>query len=390
MDNSYDTDDTGGAVRNGGRRSSSPYIVSRRRTDHTFAGDPPEATATADAPSPSADFDDEDELAEEEDNDDNEGEEEEDEEEEEEEEEDGRTVTNGSQEGDASSTNNNATESSTNNDTNASISAVSDLKSLQGLRELGPEAVCWQLSSAKPGNGVEQIRDPSLDTYWQSDGQTQPHWIQVHFARRVAISHVCLYLDYTLDESYTPKKISVDAGMTHQDLQQAVPETDLTEPSGWVIFPLRSPPDPLDDLDDVNFTTSNNEGEAHDKDPDRIQDIYNNKNMVRAHLVRISIQAMHQNGRDTHVRQVRLYGPRLMGGLHHHNHHHYHEFGAFSGSSGVDELPALSPAAADDSSSSSFRGQHHKTAHNNAVMMEDPWSRSGVDSIHATRFTTIR
>ena len=78
------------------------------------------------------------------------------------------------------------------------IQAVSNLDSLYGLREIGKEALCWQLSSAKPGNGVEQIRDQSTDTYWQSDGVSQPHLIQVHFARRVAISHVCLYLDFNL------------------------------------------------------------------------------------------------------------------------------------------------------------------------------------------------
>jgi anaphase-promoting complex subunit 10 len=113
---------------------------------------------------------------------------------------------------------------------------------LSHLREIGKEALCWQLSSAKPGNGVEQIRDASLDTYWQSDGTKQPHWIQVHFARRVAVSHVCLYLDYSLDESYTPKKVGVQHGMTNQDLQAAVhpsnTQIEFNEPVGWCIVPL--------------------------------------------------------------------------------------------------------------------------------------------------------
>ena len=87
------------------------------------------------------------------------------------------------------------------------IQAVSNLDYLYGLREIGKEALCWQLSSAKPGNGVEQIRDQSTDTYWQSDGVSQPHLIQVHFARRVAISHICLYLDFNLG-SYVLKIIS--------------------------------------------------------------------------------------------------------------------------------------------------------------------------------------
>ena len=119
------------------------------------------------------------------------------------------------------------------------ISAVANLDSLYGLREIGKEALCWQLSSAKPGNGVEQIRDQSTDTYWQSDGVSQPHSIQVHFGRRVALSHVCLYLDYNLDESYTPKTLSIEVGMTTQDLTPAIFPTntvvELTEPVGWSV-----------------------------------------------------------------------------------------------------------------------------------------------------------
>jgi len=32
--------------------------------------------------------------------------------------------------------------------------------------EIGDLAV-WSLSTAKPGNGVEQLRDDNSDTYWQ-------------------------------------------------------------------------------------------------------------------------------------------------------------------------------------------------------------------------------
>jgi len=37
-------------------------------------------------------------------------------------------------------------------------------------REIGDLAV-WTLSSAKHGNGVEQLRDDQVTTFWQSDGQ---------------------------------------------------------------------------------------------------------------------------------------------------------------------------------------------------------------------------
>lgn len=49
-------------------------------------------------------------------------------------------------------------------------------------REIGDLAV-WSLSTAKPGNGVEQLRDDSTDTYWQSDGP-QPHLINIQFHKQ--------------------------------------------------------------------------------------------------------------------------------------------------------------------------------------------------------------
>jgi len=145
------------------------------------------------------------------------------------------------------------------------IPAVPNLDALYGLREIGREALCWQLSSAKPGNGVEQIRDHSTETYWQSDGTAQPHWIQVHFARRVAISHVCLYLDYNLDESYTPRRLTVSAGMTNHDLVPAIlPQSTLVEfqePVGWCIIPLQKMPDPLEDGPEDPEDEEEDEGE---------------------------------------------------------------------------------------------------------------------------------
>lgn len=34
------------------------------------------------------------------------------------------------------------------------------------IREIGGQAV-WSVTSAKPGNGVELLRDGKIDTYWQ-------------------------------------------------------------------------------------------------------------------------------------------------------------------------------------------------------------------------------
>jgi len=75
-----------------------------------------------------------------------------------------------------------------------------------------------------------------VDTYWQSDG-AQPHLISIQFSRKMAVREVALYLDFKLDESYTPKKLSIRAGSTVHDLKEVRVE-HVVEPTGWVTIPL--------------------------------------------------------------------------------------------------------------------------------------------------------
>lgn len=168
---------------------------------------------------------------------------------------------------------------------NQPITAVASLHSLNHLRSVGTSnAVCWTLSSAKPGNGVESLRDPSCETYWQSDGICQPHWVQLSFRRRLPILYVALFLDFQLDESYTPKTISIETGMSAQDAcsSDETAKLEFHEPTGWVIVPVVGCPDPLD-------------GKIHP---------------VKAHMLRINILSMHQNGRDCHVRNLKVFCER--------------------------------------------------------------------------------
>jgi len=158
------------------------------------------------------------------------------------------------------------------------------------LREIGDEAV-WSLSTAKPGNGVEQIRDDCLDTYWQSDGG-QPHLINIQFSKKASVSEVAFYLDYNLDESYTPRKMSVKIGMTFHDLEE-IRLVEMNEPNGWVSIPLMREKDPMELGEDM-------EGE----------DWMAIRRPIRTFFLQICVLAMHQNGRDTHVRQVKVFGPR--------------------------------------------------------------------------------
>ena len=100
-----------------------------------------------------------------------------------------------------------------------------------GHSEIGKLAV-WSVTSAKPGNGVELLRDDCLDTYWQSDG-AQPHLVNVQFQKKVRLRELALYAKYALDESYTPSKISIRAGNSFHDLRE-IKVVDLEEPGGWM------------------------------------------------------------------------------------------------------------------------------------------------------------
>lgn len=84
-------------------------------------------------------------------------------------------------------------------------------------------------------------------------------------------------------QSYTPLKMVVAAGNTQEDLVE-VRALRLHEPTGWINCRLRGPPD-----------------EAGRPTP------------LRARMLQVAVLCMHQNGRDTHMRQVKvsLHSPLL-------------------------------------------------------------------------------
>ncbi|CAK9322543.1 unnamed protein product [Citrullus colocynthis] len=143
------------------------------------------------------------------------------------------------------------------------------------LREMGKKAA-WSVSSCKPGNGVSALRDDNLETYWQSDG-VQPHLVNIQFQKKVKLQLVVLYVDFKLDESYTPSKISIRAGDGFHNLKE-IKTVELVKPTGWVYLSL-SGNDPKDTF-------------------------------VNTFMLQIAVISNHLNGRDTHVRQIKIYGPR--------------------------------------------------------------------------------
>jgi Anaphase-promoting complex, subunit 10 (APC10) len=117
-----------------------------------------------------------------------------------------------------------------------SLDSGDDLNGDAPLRDLSAHAI-WSVSTAKAGNGVEQLLDGSADTYWQSDGP-QPHFISAQFSSKFKLSEVRLSLNYEQDESYTPSIISVRAGSSFHDLRVIRRNKELIRPHGWVTISL--------------------------------------------------------------------------------------------------------------------------------------------------------
>ncbi|KAH8166420.1 hypothetical protein CIB48_g1801 [Xylaria polymorpha] len=143
-----------------------------------------------------------------------------------------------------------------------------------GLKEISNLA-SFTVSSYKPGCGVKELRDDDANQYWQSDGP-QPHRLNIHFIKRVEIRALRLYLDYELDESYTPTKIQITAG-TGPNLTIPFATLELNMPKGWVDIPIA----------------------GAGGGPDG--------NSLCCFFVRVIILENHQNGKDTHIRGIKVY-----------------------------------------------------------------------------------
>lgn len=112
-------------------------------------------------------------------------------------------------------------------------------------------------------------------TVSRSDGP-QPHHLNIHFSRLVQIRSVRLFLDFEADESYTPTRITLLAGTGYHDLLP-FSSLEFAQPKGWIDVPL----------------------EGVGGGPDG--------NTLRAFLVQVKVVENHQNGKDTHLRGLKIY-----------------------------------------------------------------------------------
>jgi anaphase-promoting complex subunit 10 len=107
-----------------------------------------------------------------------------------------------------------------------------------------------------------------------------------------------IYLDFDLDESYTPTLIRFAAGTGYNDLQE-FSTMRFEQPRGWM---------------DVDFEgVGEAEGEPSDEDEMRDESEEEKENtskmpVLRCMLVQVRICENHQNGKDTHLRGLQIFG----------------------------------------------------------------------------------
>ncbi|ODH13094.1 hypothetical protein ACO22_07607 [Paracoccidioides brasiliensis] len=218
------------------------------------------------------------------------------------------------------------------------------------LREISSLA-SWTVSTHKPGCGIAALRHPSPSQFWQSDGP-QPHTLTLHFFKRVSIVRIRVYLDFELDESYTPTKMIFLAGMGGNDLVE-FSTWHGEAPAGWVDIDLqgvggrhekagrrkshrrqnstggilsgmgdgpsttRQRRDPSNngivggDSDSTEYDTEDddddNDNDDDDDDDDDLDVDSSSDNVLKAMVIQVRISENHQNGKDTHVRGFQVF-----------------------------------------------------------------------------------
>ncbi|SCU95533.1 LADA_0G16116g1_1 [Lachancea dasiensis] len=135
----------------------------------------------------------------------------------------------------------------------------------------------WKASSQKEGFHISHALDDNPNSYWQSDG-SQPHYIEANFSKRVEIIQLALFLSVIVDESYTPQILKIYAGHSSSDstLYKTLEVRNLND---WVLLTF-----------------------ADNRPQDKL---------LKCQYLRIDIPVNHENGKDTHLRGLRVYTPYL-------------------------------------------------------------------------------
>ena len=219
-----------------------------------------------------------------------------------------------------------------------SLSVVVDFYPLADPRSLYPHLreisslASWTVSSHKPGCGVSALRHPSTTQFWQSDGP-QPHTLTLHFAKRVTIAHMRLYVNHEQDESYTPTRLQIWAGTGYHDLL-CVTEMNLDAPKGWLSVDLSNAGGPSefrvskDGKHDLTSEFGEDLGNSEEDDAIAEQATADDATLpselilrrhrrrrlrigrgptLRCFLVQVRILENNLNGKDTHLRAFQVF-----------------------------------------------------------------------------------
>lgn len=183
----------------------------------------------------------------------------------------------------------------------------------------------WSVSTAKHGNGVHPLIDNDNSTFWQSDG-VLPHCIDIVFPKLQNVACVAILLHGRTDDSYTPKKMVVRACCGVGDLSD-VATVETQSPTGWVVVQLTqdgSAPPPAAANRMAEFADAHVKAAAEQLEHSPHAWIGQNGGIGRgsdalgAHKsllglfathVQICILENHQQGRDTHIRGVKVFAP---------------------------------------------------------------------------------
>jgi len=112
-----------------------------------------------------------------------------------------------------------------------------------------------------------------------------------------------IYLDFDLDESYTPTVIRFAAGTGYVDLQEFCCMR-FEQPRGWMEVDFEGVGDPAE----AENENQNEDEERMDLDTEEEKENSLRKMPVlRCMLVQVRICENHQNGKDTHLRGLQIF-----------------------------------------------------------------------------------
>lgn len=101
----------------------------------------------------------------------------------------------------------------------------------------------------------------------------------------MSLVQLSFYVDNRIDESYCPNRLSISAGTAHHDLEE-LDLIELDDPQGWIHIDL------CDGRARILGSEEKDEGKP-----------------LKANILCLTVLTNHQSGKDTHIRQVKVYAP---------------------------------------------------------------------------------